>query len=143
MVRVDAPLTSRADTIWSVAVAALSVLLVVFGLVGLLLGAHDVRTARAQLASTVLSEARSQHLSPRDPRVLDAVRRRLRNEVVLQPSPTVSTTGRVEVVFRRVRHGRTRACLVLPATTSGHLRSCASPAAAAAAGRRTVLEVRP
>lgn len=135
--------TSRADTAWSVAVAVAAVALVLAGVVLLLLARHDVGNARAKLTTTLFAEARAEHRSPRDPRVLAVVSRQLPADVSLVPSPAVLSTGRVDVVSQRIRNGSGRLCLLLPPSTSGRIVPCPRASSAPrAAVRRSLLPAR-
>lgn len=106
------------------AALALSLGLLAFGMVVLLLSRRDLQNARAQLSVEVLSEARAEQRSPRDPAVLLAVQRMLPRDLQLVPSPDVLATGRVEMVSRRLRTTAGRECVVLPVSSSGRVVPC-------------------
>lgn len=126
--------TSVADTVWSVVAAVVSVVLLVAGVVVLSLAERDVRSARAQLTSDVLREARAENRSPRDPAVLAVVGHRLPTDIELVPSPDVLTSGRIQVISRELHTRSRRLCLILPTTPGGRIASCPQPARSSQAG---------
>ena len=118
------PRTARGDTLYGVSLAVISVGLVLFGTVVLLVDRHQMETVRARLDRKVVAVAGRDHVSPRDPLVLQDVQRAMPRGVRLEPAQDFATSGRLLLVWRGRAGGLRTECVVVPADTSGRVSSC-------------------